>query len=241
VTGSPKSTNDGSSNTGQSDSTKTQGDRTPTITPNPKSDKSPNNADSTGAKDSEDEQLPIRPKITPAVGVIGVVLILTGGAYCLIGIKHEWLLVFLSSAYVASLGITVLILYVMDPPVSNAIQGAYFVAACMTGLIFGGCALIFKEVTGGFGCLVGGFCLSMWFLCLKPGGLVTTTIGKAVMIGVFSAAGWSLAFSQYTRNYGIIFCTSFAGAMLTIIGIDCFTRAGLKEFWIYIWGKFKML
>ena len=66
-----------------------------------------------------------------------------------------------------------------------------------------------------------------------------STTGKAIMIGVFSVVGWSLAFSQYTRNYGTIFCTSFAGAMLTIIGVDCFTRAGLKEFWIYIWRKSK--
>ncbi|KAK5134919.1 hypothetical protein LTR08_006009 [Meristemomyces frigidus] len=31
-------------------------------------------------------------------------------------------------------------------------------------------------------------------------------------------------------------CTSFAGAQVAIIGVDCFSRAGLKEFWVYIWN-----
>ncbi|KAI7234634.1 hypothetical protein KC330_g4707 [Hortaea werneckii] len=42
----------------------------------------------------------------------------------------------------------------MNPPVSDAIQGAYMVAAVITGLIFGALALIFKEVTEGLGCLL---------------------------------------------------------------------------------------
>lgn len=195
-------------------------------------------AGSKNATETEDnkDELPLTPIITPAVGLAGAILMITGVAYTIIGIKHKWLLVFLSAAYLASLSITVLIIYVMSPPVSDAIQGAYFVAAFFTGVIFGGISLVFKEVTEGFGCIVGGFCLAMWFLVLKPGGLIESTTGRAIMIGAFSAVGWSLAFSQYTRTYGTIICTSFGGAMITMLGIDCFSRAGLKEFWIYIWA-----
>jgi hypothetical protein len=161
----------------------------------------------------------------------------TGAAFAIGGIKHQWLVVFFSAAYLTSLAVTVLIIYVMNPPVSDAIQGAYMVAAVLTGVIFGGISLVFKEVTEGLGCCLGGFCLSMWFLVLKPGGLIESTTGRAIMIGVFSAVGWSLAFSQYTRNYGLIFCTAFAGATICVLGIDCFSRAGLKEFWLYIWSE----
>ena len=182
-------------------------------------------------------KLPIQPKITPAVGIAGVLLIATGIALALIGIKYQAVHVFLSAAFLTSLCVVVLIVYVMNPPVSDAVQGAYLVAAVVTGLIFGALSMVFKEITEGLGCLLGGFCLSMWFLVLRPGGLIHSTTGRATMIGVFSAVGFALAFSQYTRNYGLIFCTSFAGAMITIIGIDCFSRAGLKEFWIYIWSK----
>ena len=111
------------------------------------------------------------------------------------------------------------------------------VAAVVTGLIFGALALVFKEVTDGLGCLLGGFCLSMWFLVLSPGGLILSTTGKAIMIAVFCLVFFALSFSQYTRSYGLILGTSFAGAQVTVIGVDCFSRAGLKEFWMYIWGE----
>jgi hypothetical protein len=124
----------------------------------------------------------------------------------------------------------------MHPPVSNAIQGAYFVAVFMTGCIFGGGALIFKEVTEGLGCLLGGFCLGMWFLTLKSGGIVSGSTGVGIWLAVFCIVGWGLSFSKYTRDYAIIGSTSFAGATAFTLGIDCFSRAGYKEFWLYVWN-----
>lgn len=106
----------------------------------------------------------------------------------------------------------------------------------MSGLIFGVGALVFKDITEGLGCLLGGFCLSMWFLVLKPGGLVTSTGGKAIFIAAFCIAVWSLSFSHYTRAYGLIGSTSFSGSTAFVLGIDCFSKGGLKEFWIYLWG-----
>ncbi|GAB1744173.1 hypothetical protein NU219Hw_g1329t1 [Hortaea werneckii] len=185
---------------------------------------------------TDQAKLPLQPKITPAIGISGVILLVSGVALCLIGIKHRWLYVFLSTGLLASLGVTILILYVMNPPVSDAIQGAYMVAAVITGLIFGALALIFKEVTEGLGCLLGGLCLAMWLLVLSPGGLVTSTSGLPIFIVAFCVAAFALSFSHYTRNYGLIFCTSFAGAQVAILGVDCFSRAGLKEFWQYIWN-----
>lgn len=128
-------------------------------------------------------------------------------------------------------------MYLMNPPVSDAVQGAFFVAAFLSGLIFGALALVFSDITDGLGCLLGGFCLSMWFLTVKAGGLIPSTTGRAIFVGCMSFAGFSLSFSHYTRTYGLIVGTSFAGATSAVLGIDCFSRAGLKEFWLYIWGK----
>jgi hypothetical protein len=161
---------------------------------------------------------------------------ITGAVYTLVGIKNKWLHIYLSAAYLASLAVTVLIIYVMNPPVSNAIQGAYVVAVVVTGLILGGAAIIFTEMTEGLGCLFGGFCLSMWFLVLKPGGLLTSTSGKAIFIACFTIAGFSTSFSHRTRPYGLIVLVSFGGATTLVLGIDCFSRAGLKEFWAYLWA-----
>jgi hypothetical protein len=125
----------------------------------------------------------------------------------------------------------------MSPPVTNAVQGGYLVAVFFTGAVFGGLSLVFKEICEGLGCLLGGFCLSMWFLALKSGGLLTESGPKAGMIIAFTVGFYLLSFSHYTRAYGLIGCTSFSGATALVLGVDCYSRAGLKEFWLYIWGK----
>lgn len=179
--------------------------------------------------------LPIMPKVTPGNAVAGVLLMLAGLPLCLIGIKKKKLQIFFSVGYLCSLGVTVLIVYVMNPPVEDAIQGAYVVAATVTGVFFGAIAVIFPEVTEKLGCLLGGFCLSMWFLVLKPGGLIANTYGKLILIAAFSIAVFVLAFHRVTKPYALISACAFSGATSIVLGIDCFSRAGLKEFWLYIW------
>ncbi|OAG05404.1 uncharacterized protein CC84DRAFT_721528 [Paraphaeosphaeria sporulosa] len=183
-----------------------------------------------------EDPLPLHPKITPALGLIGAILLISGALYAVVGIKNKWIYVFGSAAYLASLAVTVLIIYLMSPPVSNAVQGAFFVAAFVTGMLFGGLALIFTDLTEGLGCLLGGFCVSMWFLSLKEGGVITSTTGRAIFIGCMSVAGYSLSFSHYTRTYGLIGAISFSGATIAMLGVDCFSRAGWKEFWLFLWN-----
>lgn len=125
----------------------------------------------------------------------------------------------------------------MNPPVTNAVQGGYLVAVVVTGAVFGGLALVFKEITEGLCCLLGGFCIGMWLMTVKAGGLVTESGAKVGFIIAFSAGFYCLSFSHYTRSYGSMVCTSFGGATALVLGIDCFSRAGLKEFWLYVWGK----
>lgn len=160
---------------------------------------------------------------------------ISGAIYTVVGIKNRLLHIFLSAAYLAGLSVTVLIVYVMNLPVGNAVQGAYVVAATMTGLILGGGAIVFADMTEGLGCLLGGFCLSMWLLSLKAGGLLTATSGKAIFIASFTLAVFATSFHRRTRPYGLIGSTSFAGATVVVLGIDCFSRAGMKEFWAWIW------
>lgn len=110
------------------------------------------------------------------------------------------------------------------------------VAITLTGLILGGGALLLMEMTEGLGCLFGGFCIAMWLLVLQPGGLLTTTAPIVVFIVFFTMIGWATSFSRFTRPYGLICLTSFGGATVAVLGIDCFTKSGLKEFWAYIWN-----
>ncbi|KAI0538984.1 hypothetical protein GGR58DRAFT_269871 [Xylaria digitata] len=188
-----------------------------------------------------DGQLPLAPRLTPGWGVAGALLLISGAAYTLIGIKNAWLHTYFSAAFLSGLSVTVLIVYVMAPPVPAAIEGAYVVAAVVTGLILGGAAIVFREITEGLGCLLGGFCVSMWLLTLKPGGLLPSTVSKVIFIAAFSVGSYGFYFSRYTRPYAQMGLMSFSGATVTVIGIDCFSRAGLKEFWAYIWNLNKGL
>uniref|UniRef100_A0A1Y1NGV4 TM7S3/TM198-like domain-containing protein n=1 Tax=Photinus pyralis TaxID=7054 RepID=A0A1Y1NGV4_PHOPY len=182
-----------------------------------------------------DGQLPLPPRLTPGWGVAGVIMLVTGVIYTLVGIKNRWIHTFFSTAYMTALGVSVLIVYVMTVPVSNALQGGYVVAVVMSSCAVGAAAMFFKELTEGFGCALGGFCISMWLLCLVPGGLLHAVASKAIFIAVFTIAGFAFYFSRWTRDWALIFMISFGGATITILGIDCFSRAGLKEFWAYVW------
>ncbi|KAK7970304.1 hypothetical protein PG988_009377 [Apiospora saccharicola] len=76
----------------------------------------------------------------------------------------------------------------------------------------------------------------MWLLSLHDGGLLQdNNTGKVIFIIAFTLAGFALYFSQYTRAYGLMALMSFSGATAIVLGIDCFSRAGLKEFWAWIW------
>lgn len=182
-------------------------------------------------------ELPLKPRVTPGFSVAGVILMLTGTAYTLVGIKTQWLHCFLSAGFLAAVGVTVLIIYVMNPPISDGVQGAYVVAATGTGLLLGGAALVFKEVTECLACMLGGFCLAMWLLTLKEGGLLGSGgAGVTIFIAVFAAAAFAGYFSRWTRAHFMITCISLSGATAIVIGIDCFSRAGLKEYWAWIWN-----
>ncbi|KAL6908799.1 hypothetical protein GGI43DRAFT_155864 [Trichoderma evansii] len=181
-------------------------------------------------------QLPLQPVVTPGWGVAGAILLLTGTVYTIIGLRNRCVNCFFSTAYLTSLGITVLVVYLINVPVSLAVQGAYVVAVTMSGCVLGAASLMFQELTEGLGCALGGFSLSMWLLCLAPGGLLQDTLSRAIFISCLSVAGFALYFSRYTRDWAMIILMSFGGSTVIVLGIDCFSRAGLKEFWAYIWN-----
>ncbi|KKK21980.1 hypothetical protein ARAM_006581 [Aspergillus rambellii] len=198
---------------GNSTSTSTSTTATSSVTTIPTINTSePSNED--GANSTAPGALPLEPVVTPALGIGGFILIATGSILAVIGIRNLWVQVFLSSAFLTSLGVTVLIVYVMSPPVRVAIQGAYLVAIFFTGITFGALSIVFKELTEGLG----------------------YTNARTGFIGAISVGFYAISFSHYTRPYGLIASTAIAGGTAVALGIDCFSKAGLKEFWLYIWA-----
>ncbi|KAM3457335.1 hypothetical protein MY3296_001077 [Beauveria thailandica] len=205
---------------------------TETTTPTPSSTGSPTFLNATIPRG----QLPLAPKLTPGWGVAGTIMMLTGLVYALIGIKNPWVHAFFSAAYMVALGVSVLIVYLMNVPLSNALQGGYVAAIILSGCAVGTAAMFFKDLTESLGCALGGFCISMWLLCLVPGGLLHSTASKAIFIACFTVVGFAFYFSRFTRDWALLIAIAFSGATISVLGIDCFSRAGLKEFWAWIWA-----
>jgi hypothetical protein len=110
-------------------------------------------------------------------------------------------------------------------------------AALVTAALMGGLASPFAAITESAGCFLTGFCVSMWFLSLVDGGLIRSRAGKTVFITAMSGAFGAFGLVRYTRHRLLLFGIPFCAATAIVLGIDCFTLAGLKEFWIYIWGE----
>src|SRR5690606_34947693 len=59
--------------------------------------------------------------------------------------------------------------------------------------------------------------------------------GKSILLALFAIVPYFLSFWGRVRQEALIGSVSFAGATAVVLGIDCFSRAGLKEFWLYLW------
>lgn len=74
----------------------------------------------------------------------------------------------------------------------------------------------------------------MWLMTLRSGGLLSG-FGKLILITIFSLGGLAIFYIQYIKLHAHMVFISFAGATSFMLGIDCFSRAGLKEFWLFVW------
>lgn len=146
----------------------------------------------------------------------------------------------------------VLIVYVMSVPdghVSNGVQGGYLVGIVLPSIILGG---IFQQYVPWLakrsGCVVGGFCMAMWIEVLCPGGLITSSpmLGLFIALMCLAALAPTLhtaltpTFLTKAKEPAYMVCSAFSGTTAVVLGIDCYSRAGLKEFWVYTWGMFSL-
>ncbi|KAI5207121.1 hypothetical protein E4T39_02123 [Aureobasidium subglaciale] len=187
--------------------------------------------------------LPFQPHLTPAFGLGGAILLLTGLAYAIFSIRITRL--FRSSKSIRlpadQLLQTPYVLVIFARPkdthrISDATQGAYLVAIVLPSVILGYVSQKYAAmVSRVLGCFLGGFCFCMWLEVLSPEGLIPSSDGLAILIILTSVAGCAPLYFHKTRDPACIISSAFAGATALVLGIDCFSRAGLKEFWVYTW------
>ncbi|KAJ6519711.1 hypothetical protein C8R45DRAFT_1048516 [Mycena sanguinolenta] len=177
-------------------------------------------------------------KLDPAFGVLGAVLIITGVPSAFFGHKNRWTSFFLIGFYTLSLVCFVLILKfgiltAVNPP-SKVLRGMFVLASAVAGIAGGGISIFFWKVSRYFIGGWGGFALALWVQCLHNGGLIKTIGFRWIFFIGAGVVGFVLCTIPKIHYHILLISTAIVGSSAFMLGVDCFTTAGLKEF--YIWN-----
>ncbi|KAI9445092.1 hypothetical protein H4582DRAFT_2108841 [Lactarius indigo] len=194
-------------------------------------------------------------KIDPAFGVLGTVLILTGLPSAFLGHKNRWSaysshifssltllgfqdVFFLIGFYTLSLICFALIvkfgiLRSVNPP-STTLRGMFVLSSFVAGIAGGGFSIFFWKTTKYFIGAWGGFAFGLWIQCFRDGGLIRPLGIRWLMFIACSVIGFVLCTIPRIHYQVLLVATAIVGASVVMLGADCFSTAGLKEF--YVWN-----
>lgn len=75
----------------------------------------------------------------------------------------------------------------------------------------------------------GGFTFAWYLLATKSGGLISSVLGRWGLLGGLTVGTLVLSIVPKMVEPMMLVSTAWIGATAFVLGIDCFTRAGLKE------------
>ncbi|KAG8681523.1 hypothetical protein FRC08_015577, partial [Ceratobasidium sp. 394] len=183
-------------------------------------------------------------RVDPTFGVLGALLILTGLPTAFWGHKNRWSSFFLMGFYTLALTTIVLILKfgVLDAinPPSRVVRGMFLLASAVAGIIGGGLSIFFWKHTKYFIGAWGGFALALWIQCFREGGVIRPVGFRWIFYVACAVVGFILCTIPKIHYNILLISTALVGATATILGVDCFTTAGLKEFYIWNLGFMRM-
>jgi hypothetical protein len=136
------------------------------------------------------------------------------------------------------------VLPAINPP-SKELRGMFVLASVIAGVTGGGISIFFWKGTRFFIGAWGGFALALFIQCFRDGGVIRQ-IGLRWILFIGNELWPSQLFISHSRSgctaVGFILCTipkihyhvlltstAFVGATALMLGVDCFTTAGLKE------------
>ncbi|KAF9517462.1 hypothetical protein BS47DRAFT_1290692 [Hydnum rufescens UP504] len=183
-------------------------------------------------------------RVDPAFGVLGALLIISGLPLAFWGHKNRWSSFFLLGFYGFAL-VTFALIYKFgvinhvnaggNPP-SPTLRGLYVLACCVTGVVGGGVAIFFWQTSKYLIGAWGGFAVGLYIQCFHDGGLIKAVGLRWVLYIACGAVGFVLCTIPKLHYYVLLAATAAVGSSAFILGVDCFTTAGLKEFYIYNLG-----
>ncbi|KAE8245388.1 hypothetical protein A4X13_0g5950 [Tilletia indica] len=204
----------------------------PVATPAPLPSASASNA----AGDQPNDSLPLDTRIDGAFGTLGVLLILTGLSTALFGHRNRWSSFFMCGFYILALSTLCAILSLgvekgVKPP-SATVRGLFLLACLIAGIIGGVMFVLFYTFAAFVVCGLGGFALGLWLQALKSNGLIEPLGLRWVLLASCTASFFAAGCVPRIHNFMVLVATAFSGATALLLGIDCFSRAGIKEFYV---------
>ncbi|OXM79407.1 hypothetical protein C364_02904 [Cryptococcus neoformans Bt63] len=210
-------------------------------------------ADTNGTAPGNDTQtwsqgdgwIPFHIVIDPAYGIAGAVLILSGIPVAVLGGKNRWSSLAIASGQALFLFALVMILrFGVQPnlappsphPPSPTLRGLYLLACLISSFIGAGFGIFFFNFTKYAISAAGGFTFGWFLLALREGGLITSVVGRWALLGALTVVAFIASLPKWSNDLMTLVSTAWIGATAFVLGVDCYSRAGLKEFYIYNLG-----
>lgn len=119
----------------------------------------------------------------------------------------------------------------VNPP-SVKLEGLFFLACVVAGIAGGGIAIFFWKGARYFVGCWGGFALALYIQCMHDGGVIKP-LGFRWLFYIAVAAVGFIASTFPRLHYPVLLVsTAFVGSTAVILGVDCLSTAGLKEFYV---------
>lgn len=140
---------------------------------------------------------------------------------------------FLIGFYTLSLVCVVLILKfgvlaAINPP-NKTLRGMFVLASLVAGVAGGGISVFFWKAAKYFIGAWGGFAFGLFMQCFRDGGLIDPVSLRWIMYIGCGAVGFVLCTIPRFHWHVLLVSTAFVGASAFMLGVDCYTTAGLKE------------
>lgn len=115
-------------------------------------------------------------------------------------------------------------------------RGLYCLAVGISCLIGAAIGVFFYTTSKYWVGAAGGFCVGWFLMAVKKGGLVSSVGARWGIIGGLTAASLLATLAPPLHEYVLLASSAWVGATAFMLGVDCFSRVGLKEFYIYNLG-----
>lgn len=121
----------------------------------------------------------------------------------------------------------------MQPPSprypSTTMRGLYLLACVISSFFGAAFGIFFFKVSKYWVSAAGGFTFGWFLLATREGGLITSVIGRWGLLGSLTVVAFLAALVPLLHDHMVLASTAWIGATAIVLGIDCYTRAGLKE------------